>query len=191
MRGIWRTRRAVLVVGTLIALGIAPAVLAGPIVIRFEALNLPDVVPGQDHWQYRYAVSGYTFDVDHGFSVYFDPALYANLDDPPAVNADWDSIAVQPDPALPSEGFFDALALTSGASLADPFVVAFTWLGSGGTAPGSQPFTVNQFDAFGELSILETGRTVPADSIPAPPPLILIAMGLAALARRRRQRHTS
>ena len=46
------------------------------------------------------------------------------------MNADWDVIAVQPDPALPADGFFDALALSPGASLSDPFAIAFVWLGS-------------------------------------------------------------
>jgi hypothetical protein len=188
MRGTGWIKRVVFVTGILIGLATAAPAGAGPIVIRFEAVDLADVVPGEDRWQYEYVVSDYMFEVDQGFSIYFDPALYANLQDPLEVNADWDVIAVQPDPALPADGFFDALALSPGASLSDPFAIAFVWLGSPGTTPGPQPLTVNQFSASGELSILETGRTT-RNGVPAPPALPLLAIGGAALAlRHRRQR---
>jgi hypothetical protein len=191
MRTIRQTNCAALIIGTLVVFGFAPPALAGSIIARFDAVDLPDLTPAEDLWQYTYAISGRTFEVDQGFSIYFDPARYGLILDPPGVNADWDVIAVQPDPALPADGFYDALALASGASLDDPFVVAFVWLGGAGAVPGSQPLTVNQFDPFGELSFLEFGRTVRAtSSVPSPPLLMLICIGLVSLSGRLRQRHT-
>ena len=50
---------------------------ARPDVVRFEAVDLADVVPGEDLSQWAdYIVSDYVFEVDQGFSIYFDPALY-------------------------------------------------------------------------------------------------------------------
>jgi hypothetical protein len=157
------------------------------IVIKFEAEDLLEINPAQDLWQYRYRVSGFTFDKNFGFSILFDPALYSDLEDPPPpVNADWDAAVLQPDPALPDDGLYDAVAMVDGASLADLFRVNFVWLGGRGTTPGSQPFTVNQFDDQGgcvACPVLE-GRTVPAEGtavIPEPGTLWLIGTRLAAL----------
>lgn len=45
---------------------------AQTVAIQAQAINLPDSAPGQDLWQYRYTVSGYSFPAGHGFDVYFD-----------------------------------------------------------------------------------------------------------------------
>jgi hypothetical protein len=146
-------------------------------------------VVGQDLWRYEYFVSGFVFGIDQGFSVYFDPALTANLQDPPpAVDPDWSIIAVQPDTALPSDGFYDARALVSAASLDQPFILTFVWLGGAGNAPGSQEFSLNQF--VGEdISFLDTGDTVRrTSSVSEPPTLLFLGLGLA-LAGGARRRH--
>lgn len=49
-------------------------------------------------------------------------------------------LTIQPDLALASDGFLDALALQTGASLTNPFTLTFVWLGTG--LPSSQPFTI-------------------------------------------------
>jgi hypothetical protein len=139
--------------------------LAGAFGLRFTAVDLDDTLgPGGDLWQYAYFASGFSFAADQGFSVEFDGALYGALGDPPfAVNADWDVLVIQPDPQLPTlPGVYDALALVEGASLADPFVVRFVWLGGPGL-PGAQPWDLNQYDAQGNLlAVLASGTTVPA-----------------------------
>jgi hypothetical protein len=175
-----------------IAPGITRPCLAAPIQIEYLATDLPDTVPGEDRWAYQYFVSGFTFEADHGFSIEFDASLFADLQDPPPpVHPDWDVVVFQPDAALDSPGLYDALALTDGASLDDPFVVAFTWLG-GTPAPGSQPFAVNAFDASGLLTVLETGTTVPlVQTVPEPVTALLLAMGAAGTRWRYRRVYTA
>jgi hypothetical protein len=165
------------------------------IVIEFQALNVADDMPGEDRWEYRYFVSDVDFDADQGFSVVFDHLLFSDLALLSAPSADWDAIDIQPDPTLQSDGLYDALALVDGASPLAPFAVAFTWLGSPGTAPGSQSFTLNQFDSGGNLTVLEEGQTIPfgdTQSVPEPSTLLLVALGGAGLlgARARRREKT-
>jgi hypothetical protein len=157
-------------------------------IIQFTETDLNDALgPGGDLWQYSYVVSDFTFPLNFGFSVFFTPNLYSNLEDPPpAVNADWDSITLQPDSALPDAGLYDALALIDNASLADPFTVRFVWLGEPGTTPGTQPFAINTFNAEGNfLSVTETGQTQAPAVVPEPDTLVLLSIGLLGLVGRR------
>ena len=148
---------------------------AQAVTILFEATDLGDTTPGDDLWQYTYLVSDFSFPADFGFSVFFDPILYTGLEDPPPfVNADWDIIALQPDPFLPDDGLYDALALVNNASLANPFTVSFVWLGGIGTTPGAQPFAI--FDE--SFQTVAAGTTAP---VPEPGTLVLLGTGLASL----------
>jgi hypothetical protein len=192
-----RTKRFLCGVGVVAAILVAAARSASATVIEFQATDLTDLVSGDDLWMYRYFVSDFVFAADQGFSISFDTALYRNLQDPPpSVGADWDLLAIQPDLALPSAGLYDALALVDGASLAQSFTLSFTWLGVAGSEPGSQAFTVNQFDAAGNiiLPFLEVGQTIPfgqTSLVPEPSTLLLVGSGLAlALRRRRRPQRT-
>jgi hypothetical protein len=183
--------RLLAIMSFVIALGLPQPCLASPIVISYQAIDLADPSPAEDRWEYRYVVSDFAFAADQGFSVAFDPAFYTALSDPAAaVNADWDVLTFQPDVTLTSPGLYDALALAGGASLTDPFVVEFTWLGAAGTTPGSQPFSVNAYDASGMLIELETGVTVPLTSaVPEPATALLLALGGAAALRHSRRPH--
>jgi hypothetical protein len=146
--------------------------------IRYEAIDLQDLVLGEDRWQYRYHLDGFPFGADHGFAVLFDETLYAQLDDPPpTVNPDWDVITLQPDPNLPDPGRYDALALVVAPSVADVFAVDFVWIGQG--APASQAFVV--FDP--SFQTIEFGSTT---LIPEPATAVLFAYGIASLTARRR-----
>jgi hypothetical protein len=161
------------VVGLLVALLLPPATShAGTIL--YEPEDLFDTTPAQDLWQYTYTVSDYSFDMDHGFTVYFDYVLCSDLESPPpAVNADWDPIVWQPDLLLPDDGAYDARALSDGASLSDSFVVSFVWLGSG--VPGPQTFEIYDPD----FNRIELGQTTP---VPIPATILLLGSGLCALA---------
>lgn len=180
--------------GIVLALGLFAATRsseASPIGIQYQATDLADIVSGEDLWQYSYTVSNAAFQADQGFSILFSYALFKNLQSPPpAVNADWDVLTFDTDASLSSDGIYDALALVNNASLVDPFVLSFVWLGGPGTAPGSQPFTVNQYDAQGNLSIIDSGRTLTggAAAVPEPSSLLLLATGCGAVASRLRRR---
>jgi hypothetical protein len=91
--------------------------IAAATTISYLATDLSDTVAGDDLWQYDYFVSGIAFDADQGFSVGFARSLYTDLESPPpAVSADWDILTLQPDPGIPEDGLYDALALVAGAA---------------------------------------------------------------------------
>ncbi len=156
--------------------------------IQTTFANLPDG-GGGDLWQASYVVGGGNFDTNFGFSIAFGPGLFQDLaSPPPPVNPDWDVLSLQPDPALPANGLYDALALNNGASLANPFTITFVWLGGPTATPGSQTFTINQFDAGGNLvRIVQSGVT---NVIPEPGAgwLVLAALLVAVGLRRSRRR---
>ena len=136
--------------------------------ILFTATDVADTTPGQDLWEYSYQVSGLTLTAGQGFTVFFDFNLCKLLQSPPPfVNADFDLLTVQPDLALQSNGFYDAQALRSAPSFADPFKLRFVWLGTGGTAPAAQPYTVDNAD----FSTQSQGQTT---SVPEPSALALL-----------------
>jgi hypothetical protein len=125
---------------------------------------------GAGMWVYEYGLDGFSYEAGYGFTVYFDPDLYADLVAAPAPNADWDPLAVEPDPDLGEDGFLDAEALSDQPSVSDGFLVAFRWLGEG--TPGAQPFEVREpAPSFGTV---ETGTTI----LPEPS---ACGLGLAAL----------
>lgn len=147
------------------------------ITIAFEATDLADVNPGEDLYRYSYTLSDFPYPADFGFSVLFDPNLYDALESlPPSVGSAWDVIAIQPDPGLPDDGFYDAMALVSFPTELTGFAIDFIWLGAG--TPGSQPFVVYD-DSF---ATIVSGQTV---LVPEPSTLVLLAAGIAGIARLR------
>ena len=78
--------------------------------ITFDAVNVAG-----NTWRYDYSVANTSVsDSIEEFTVFFALGLYSNLS-VSATPADWDSLVIQPDPALPADGFFDSLALKFGA----------------------------------------------------------------------------
>lgn len=140
--------------------------------ITYLATDLTDPATGEDLWQYEYTVSDNTFNIGEVFTIWFDLDLYERIT-PISANAEWDPIALQPDPGIPDDGAYDAEALINNASLSDAFVVSFLWLGS--DAPGTQSFEV--YDA--DFNLIESGETAP---IPEPGTIVLLGIGLLGLA---------
>lgn len=166
-------------------LGISLAALVGlPAVanglsVQVTATNLGDTTPGKDLWQYLYMVSGGLVNTNEGFTIFFDPNLYSDLQNPQAVpSSDWNVDIVHPDPSIPADGFFDALALVSPASLTTLFTVEFTWLGGSNATPGVQPF---QTYACTDATCANVTITSSGITIPEPPLIALFMAGLIGL----------
>jgi hypothetical protein len=184
--------------GLMLSLILPCAASANPVpIIQYQATDMPDVTVGQDLWQYQYSVSystADTFMLNQSFSIFFDYNRYSGLQDPPpevGTGTDWFTFVLQPDPGLPAEGEYDALALVDDPSLANSFSLTFVWLGKAGSTPGVQPFLLNQFDDDGiYLGSFGSGRTIPSGGtvIPEPATLLLVGLGLAALAAVRHNR---
>jgi hypothetical protein len=158
--------------------------------ITYERTDVADLNPGEDLWRYAFTVEGHNFEENQGFSIYFDAALFANLEDPPAQVPGWDILSLQPDPLLPSAGVYDALALMNGASLAAPFNVTLTWLG-GSAAPGSLLFDIVRYNPTGNAILIESGQATNSSSpapVPEPSTLLLVASGITVALRRHRVR---
>lgn len=154
---------------------------ATSIVIVYEASDLPDLVVGEDLWQYAYTVSG-SFAQGFGFEILFDAQKVASLEASPAApNLDWFVSTVQPLAGVPSDGIYAVQSLVPGASLVSPFQVSFVWNGLG--PPGAQTFNVLD-DTFG---LVESGITA---AIPEPHVYGLMGAGLLMLIGRLCTRRT-
>jgi hypothetical protein len=159
---------------------------------------------GGDRYEYTYELVNDLDFVIEQFTVFFDLGLFANLS-VTASPTGWDSLAIQPEPAIPDDGFFDAcssdtlcfgdgVGLAPGESLGG-FAVAFDWLGTG--RPGGQPYDVVDPLTFASLASGTTLASAPSQppgprppaEVPEPSTAALMLGGLlAAGAARRRQR---
>ncbi|KGF79127.1 hypothetical protein IA69_26215 [Massilia sp. JS1662] len=140
-----------------------------------------------NRWTYGYELTAQPSDSEiREFTIFFDRNLFSNLQ-VVATPAQWDSLVVQPDQALASNGFFDALALGAGLVPGDSlggFAIAFDFLGTG--TPGAQSFDIVDPDTFETLSSGRTSSsTPPPHDLPEPAPFMLMALPIAALLARR------
>lgn len=130
-------------------------------------------------WRFEYVVNNLALSGSIAeITAYFDAAFYSNLT---VVGSplEWDSIVVAADSAIPTYGFFDALALGNGILSAQSqagFSVQFDFLGTGG--PTSQPFELRD----SSFRLLAQGNTVAVTAVPEPNVCALLISGLAGLA---------
>jgi hypothetical protein len=117
-------------------------------------------------WQYTYSITNsfLTTAVDE-FTIFSPVGEYSNLKVISSPGT-WNSIVVQPDPALPSAGFFDAVAVNSGLLAGKSqkgFTEQFTWLGKG--TPGPQTFDIVNPKTFSTIFAGVTVRSIGAPEI--------------------------
>ncbi|MEQ1546886.1 hypothetical protein [Methyloglobulus sp.] len=132
---------------------------------------------GGNRWEYSYTVSNGALSGNiEELSIYFAGSEYSNL----AVGhtpSGWDVVVNQPDTVLPSDGFYDSLALVSGIApktALKGFSVSFNFLGSG--IPGNQAFDILDPITFNPI---DSGFTV--SSVPLPSALSMFVVGLGLL----------
>lgn len=163
--------------GTLAALTLAGAGTAAAVEIAYQAVDVPDAGP-RDLWEIRYLVRDASFAAGAGFSILFDPDDTSEIAILPTHDAaEWDVIAIQPEPLLSSPGRYDAQARIPSPGIANVFSTSVYRLGS--APPGPQTFEV--YDASRE--VVETGFTVP---VPEPGSGALLAAALLGLGGLRR-----
>lgn len=141
---------------------------------------------GGNTWSVDYTIINDTlaFPIEE-FTIFFDLGLYENIS-AGITPANWDPLVIQPDPLLPDDGLYDALALVSGIPPLGGlggFNVSFDWLGAG--IPGSQFYEI--VDPF-TFDVLDSGLTVVnvRGSVPEPPIQSLLAIGLLWVIFRRK-----
>jgi hypothetical protein len=141
--------------------------------------------------QYLYTLSGFSLMANQEIALLFDPQLYGTLSNGKAGTA-FDLVLLQPNNPTGTNGVYSALALADNPSLAGPFSVQFTYLGSG--LAGSQPYQINEYGSNGQfLRTLGTGMTTlaspPPVSVPEPGSVALTAIGVLALGAATRVRY--
>lgn len=107
---------------------------------------------GGDVYQAEFAITNNSLGQPiEEFTIYFDVGNYLNLSIISSP-ADWDGIAIQPDPGIPADGFADWLALGMPLNvnqLLAGFIVQFAYVGAG--APGGWFFEVVDPATFAAL----------------------------------------
>ena len=151
-------------------------------------------LPAAGQFRYNYTVSGVDFLANQALDIQFAASLYSGLMNGVA-GTGFQVLLLQPNNPPGVAGDYIALATLDHPSLAGPFSVDFTFLGTG--TPGAQPFTIDQYSPSGMfVSTITSGTTTPRGGVGVPEPggfalsfLGLIVGGGWWLARRQLKGH--
>ncbi len=129
-----------------------------------QALSLLyDVKPVSGNtWEYTYTADNTASATTvEEFTTYFDYTSYNSLNST-ATPTGWDPLAIQPDPGLPDDGFYDALSTTGGLAQGEKqggFTVQFNYTGN--DIPSGQYYEVVDPATFAPLFSGTTTRSMP------------------------------
>lgn len=155
-------------------------------VIQYQVANL-----GSGNYQYTYYVSG-NFNQNQEFDIQFDASVFGTLSNPTGPSG-WDLAAADGDLTQPqggpcspcAPGDFAPFYMNSAATTGGIFTLDFTLAAAySGPTPGSQPFSVQQFDpnGVGPATEIDAGTTTPYGAVPEPASWALSGAGLLVLA---------
>lgn len=128
--------------------------------------------------RFTYHLTDITLQKNQELNIRFDPALFGPLSNPTA-GPGYDVILFQPNQPTGAFGDFSAMSLVDQPTTSSDFSVDFVYLGSGNAGP--QPYFINQFEATGGFTVLESGFTAVAPSASVPEPGTLVLCGAALL----------
>lgn len=157
---------------------------AGALPARADPLDVTYTVTslGGGSFEYAYMLSGYNLLTGDDLAIYFPLATSANLTDLGTGGTDYSTFVFQPDPNLPADGEYDAIANGDDPNASTVLDAAFVYSGTG--IPGAQAFTL--YDP--NYNVISTGETMAAPT-PEPSTLLLLCSGILAIyAVRQRQR---
>jgi hypothetical protein len=148
--------------------------------IGYNATDLPDTTVGQDLWQMDYQLSG-SFAPLEGVEIEFAPDTFALISLVPGPYSDvFDSLVVQPLPAIAAPGLLQLTALRAVVEEGFSFQALVVRVGA---APGAQTYKV--FDTDFNPIAPEVRVTVAGIPEPATAWLMLGALCLLPWLRRR------
>jgi hypothetical protein len=163
--------------------------LSANTIIQFQVAAV-GTTGGQTLYRYTYAISGVAFVANEELDIQFAPALFGQISNGVAP-AGFDLLLFQPNNPPQAAGDYSALATVDHPSLAGPFSVDFTFTGPG--TPGSQAYSINQFDSnLNFVGVVTSGGTTasPVSGVPEPASFslcgaVLIIGGVFLAVRRR------
>lgn len=164
------------------------ATTLGAATVKFEVTKLDTSVTGTSAQvvgggaaslqRYTYYLSDIALLCDQELNIRFDPARFGSLSNGTG-SPGFDVLLFQPNQPAGAFGDFSALSTMDQTAKTSSFSVDFIYLGSGVSGP--QPYFINQFNANGGFTTLESGFTSPARPADVPEPGTMALCGAVLL----------